>query len=88
MRRLPGVDLALLPFWYVEGESNRRMVAEVIRPKRIVGMHLPPSEWPAVSEKLRAAGVQVVLPRDPRDAGRSDALSREPHMIFEGCRTT
>ena len=73
MRRLPGVDLALLPFWYVQGESNRRMVAEAIRPKRIVGMHLPPSEWPAVSEKLRAAGIQAVLPRDP---GTPVALTR------------
>ena len=73
LRQLPDVDLALLPFWYVQGESNRRMVAEAIRPKRIVGMHLPPSEWPAVSEKLRGAGVQIVLPRDP---GTPVALTR------------
>ena len=65
LRQLPAVDLALLPFWYVQSDANRRMVAESIGPKRIVGMHLPPSEWPAVSEKLRAAGVQAVLPRDP-----------------------
>lgn len=65
LRQLPGVDLALLPFWYVQSDANRRMVAESIRPRRIVGMHLPPSEWPTVDEKLRAAGVQAVLPRDP-----------------------
>ena len=65
LRQLPAVDLALLPFWYVQSDANRRMVAESIRPKRIVGMHLPPLEWPAVSDKLRAAGVPAVLPRDP-----------------------
>jgi L-ascorbate metabolism protein UlaG (beta-lactamase superfamily) len=68
LRSLPGVDLALLPFWYVQGETSRHMVAESIKPKRIVGMHLPPSEWPAVSEKMREAGVHVVLPRDPGTA--------------------
>jgi L-ascorbate metabolism protein UlaG (beta-lactamase superfamily) len=68
LRSLPAVDLALLPFWYVQSEASRRMVAESIKPKRIVGMHLPPPEWLAVSEKLRAAGVHVVLPRDPGTA--------------------
>jgi L-ascorbate metabolism protein UlaG (beta-lactamase superfamily) len=68
LRSLPGVDLALLPFWYVQTDASRRMVAEAIKPKRIVGMHLPPSEWPAVSDKLRGAGIQVVLPRDPGTA--------------------
>jgi L-ascorbate metabolism protein UlaG (beta-lactamase superfamily) len=68
LRQLPGVDLALLPFWYLQTDASRRMVAEAIKPKRIVGMHLPPAEWPAVSEKLRAAGVHVVLPRDPGTA--------------------
>ena len=36
---LPRVDVALLPFWYLSDEGNRRFVAEAIRPRRIVAMH-------------------------------------------------
>ena len=40
LRTLPQVDTALLPFWYVLDEANRRFVATSIAPRRIVGMHL------------------------------------------------
>lgn len=73
LRALPGVDLALLPFWYVLDDANRRFVAESIRPRRIVAMHLPPGDAARVSATLQAANVPVVLPPEP---GSPVALER------------
>ena len=65
LRTLPKVDTALLPFWYVLDEANRRFVATSIAPRRIVGMHLPRADAAEVARKLRAAGVEVDLPPEP-----------------------
>ena len=73
MRGLPKVDLALLPFWYLTSAASRRMVEQAIAPRRIAGMHLPPSEAAGLAAKLRAAGVDAVLATDP---GQTVALDR------------
>ena len=65
LRTLPKVDTALLPFWYVLDEVNRRFVATSIAPRRIVAMHLPRADAAEVARKLRAAGVEVDLPPEP-----------------------
>jgi len=44
LRRLPTVDVALSPFWYLQSRSGRELVARVIRPASVVAMHLPPGE--------------------------------------------
>jgi hypothetical protein len=65
LRMLPKVDTALLPFWYVLDEANRRFVATSIAPRRIVGVHLPRADAAEVARTLRAAGVEVDLPPAP-----------------------
>jgi L-ascorbate metabolism protein UlaG (beta-lactamase superfamily) len=54
LRSLPRIDLAFLPFWYVADEANRRFVADSIRPRRIVAMHIPPGDSKQVEASLRA----------------------------------
>ena len=54
LRSLPPVDTALLPFWYVMDDSNRRFVASSIGPRRILGIHLPPSEAADMTKRLSA----------------------------------
>jgi L-ascorbate metabolism protein UlaG (beta-lactamase superfamily) len=70
LRSLPQIDTALLPFWYVQSDSNRRFVASSIRPRRILGMHLPPTDVADVTRSLAtipnltlltAAGMRVGL---------------------------
>jgi len=73
LRALPRVDLALLPFWYVLDPTNRRLVADVIGPRQVVGMHLPPGDAGRVAAALREANVPVVLPPEP---GSSVTLGR------------
>lgn len=61
LRGLPRVRLALLPFWYVLNETNRRVVRESIAPDRIVAMHLPPQDADEVRRTLREAQVDATL---------------------------
>ena len=54
LRSLPPVDTALLPFWYVMDDGNRRFVTSSIGPRRILGMHLPPSDAADMTKRLSA----------------------------------
>jgi hypothetical protein len=53
LESLVPVDVALLPFWYVADESNRRFVAHSIHQRRIVAMHIPPRDADKIREALR-----------------------------------
>ena len=68
LRSLPPVDLAFLPFWYVSDAGNRRMVADAIRPGRIVAMHVPPGDVSKVDATLRAEKVTAVVAASPGSA--------------------
>lgn len=65
LKSLPSVDLALLPFWYVADEGNRRIVTQAIRPRRLVAMHVPPGDAEKVAAGLRAAKVGAVIAAVP-----------------------
>lgn len=65
LKSLPQADLALLPFWYVSDAGTRRMVADTIRPRRVVAMHIPPADVSKVGEALRASGGISVLASSP-----------------------
>jgi L-ascorbate metabolism protein UlaG (beta-lactamase superfamily) len=70
LRSLPKADVALLPFWYVLDDASRRFVADAIGPRRIVAIHLPPADAADVTRRIRAAGVDVLLPPEPGAAIR------------------
>ena len=73
LKTLPPVYIGLLPFWYLTGESGRSVVADAIRPRRIVAMHLPPEDAAKVEAQLRAANVRAVVaarPGTPLSIGR------------------
>ena len=68
LKTLPAVDVAFLPFWYVSDADARRMVSAVIRPQRVVAMHVPPEEARTVRDALRASDGAVVLASAPGSA--------------------
>ena len=68
LRSLPPIDLAFLPFWYVSDADNRQMVADVIRPRRIVAMHVPPVDVAKVEAALRSVNVRAVIAATPGTA--------------------
>ena len=61
LRSLPQIDTALLPFWYVLDERNRRFVASSINPARILGIHLPPEDAADVTKRLAAVPKLTLL---------------------------
>lgn len=65
LKPLPSVDLAFLPFWYLTDVSNRRMVADAIRPRRIVAMHVPPGDAEKIDAALRAANAEAQIAAVP-----------------------
>ena len=73
LRSLPSIDLALLPFWYVSDDANRRLVADSIQPRRIVAMHVPPGDASKIEAALRAANVGAQIAVLP-----GSALARQP----------
>jgi L-ascorbate metabolism protein UlaG (beta-lactamase superfamily) len=78
LRSLPPVDLAFLPFWYVTDVTNRLMVGDAIRPRRIVAMHVPPADAAAVTSSLREARVRAVVAAVPASAISVESAAPKP----------
>jgi L-ascorbate metabolism protein UlaG (beta-lactamase superfamily) len=65
LESLPAIDVALVPHWYLQTDANRTLVRDVIRPRRIVAMHMPATEADAVRRSFAAAGVTAALLATP-----------------------
>ena len=61
LRKLPAVQVGVLPYWYALDDRERQFVARAIRPSRIIGMHLPPEEAKDVSAKVGGVPNLVLL---------------------------
>jgi L-ascorbate metabolism protein UlaG (beta-lactamase superfamily) len=68
LKSLPPVDLAMLPFWYLTDERNRRLVGEVIQPRRIAAMHVPQRDAETIEAAVRAAHSGAVVATVPGSA--------------------
>lgn len=62
LKGLPRVEVGLLPYWFVLGESSRTFVETSIRPGRVLAMHIPPSEAAGVGSKLPPATTALTRP--------------------------
>jgi L-ascorbate metabolism protein UlaG (beta-lactamase superfamily) len=58
------IDLLFLPYWDVSA-ATQKLIAERIRPARIVAMHVPPSELKLQGKTVVAAYPQAVLFEKP-----------------------
>jgi L-ascorbate metabolism protein UlaG (beta-lactamase superfamily) len=47
---LKGIDIALLPSWFLTGESGKKIVERHIKPKHIIAVHVGPND----AEQIRA----------------------------------
>ena len=66
LARLPPVDVALVPFWFLTDVGTAtNTVAAVIRPRHMIGLHLPAADAAKASETLTAARITARLLRTP-----------------------
>jgi L-ascorbate metabolism protein UlaG (beta-lactamase superfamily) len=61
LRGLPRVDVALVPYWFMLDDANRRFVSQSIVPRRVLAMHLPPRDAADAGRKLSAPNVAATL---------------------------
>jgi 7,8-dihydropterin-6-yl-methyl-4-(beta-D-ribofuranosyl)aminobenzene 5'-phosphate synthase len=57
-----GVDVLFLPYWDTSSAA-KNIIAERIRPRSLVGMHIPPAGLAAVSAKMREAYPDAIVLR-------------------------
>jgi L-ascorbate metabolism protein UlaG (beta-lactamase superfamily) len=63
---LPAVDVALVPFWFLTNATTARTtVAGVMKPKHVVGLHLPSADAEDAVRTLRERGLNAPLLRVP-----------------------
>ena len=49
-----GIDVAFIPYWFLESATGRAIVRDVIKPKQVVTVHIPPEEAAQATQKTRA----------------------------------
>ena len=49
------IDYAFIPYWFLTDAEGRRIVNEIIRPRRVIAMHIPPAEMEVERKKILAA---------------------------------
>ena len=50
-----GIDIAILPFWFLVEKDGPRIVREYIKPKHIIAVHISPIQIKRVTEQIKEA---------------------------------
>jgi L-ascorbate metabolism protein UlaG (beta-lactamase superfamily) len=50
-----GIDIAILPFWFLLGKDGATVVREQIKPKQIIAVHISPIQVKKVTEQIKQA---------------------------------
>ena len=48
------IDYAFIPYWFLTDAEGRRIVTEIIRPRKIIAMHIPPADLEIERKKILA----------------------------------
>jgi L-ascorbate metabolism protein UlaG (beta-lactamase superfamily) len=56
-----GIDIALLPFWFMVDDAGRTIIDRHIKPKQIVALHIPPQESEKWAGEVRAAYPAAII---------------------------
>lgn len=55
-----GIDVAILPYWYLLTAEGRAAVKKLVNPKQIIAVHIQPLEAAAVIERLKQADPNII----------------------------
>ena len=56
-----GIDYAFIPYWFLTDAEGQKIVREIIRPRNIIAMHIPPADAAAEREKILAAFPDAIV---------------------------
>ena len=55
-----GIDVAILPYWYLLTADGRAAVKKLINPKQIIAVHIQPLEAEQVIERLKKVDPGII----------------------------
>ena len=62
LRNLPRVDVAVMPYWHLLNSTRRnKTIVPIIRPARMVGMHLAPDDAAEAQREIAAGKLDATL---------------------------
>jgi L-ascorbate metabolism protein UlaG (beta-lactamase superfamily) len=59
------IDVALLPFWFLISDAGRAIVNDLIKPKHIVALHIPPQEAERWAQQIKTAYPEAMICAEP-----------------------
>jgi len=55
-----GIDVAFIPYWYLLSSQGRSIVRDLIKPKRILAVHISPAQAVQVTEQLKSLAPEAI----------------------------
>lgn len=61
--RLPeeGIDIAFIPYWYLQSNNGRTLVRDHIRPKQVIAVHVGPDGGERVAAQIKKTNPEVTV---------------------------
>lgn len=60
-----GIDVALLPFWFLISDAGRAIVNDHIKPRHIVALHIPPQGAENWARQVKASYPEAMICAEP-----------------------
>ncbi len=60
-----GIDVALLPFWFLISDAGRAVVNDQIKPRHIVALHIPPQGAEMWARQIKASYPDAMICAEP-----------------------
>ena len=65
-----GVDVACIPYWWLQSTDSQSFVTRVLKPKQIIAIHIPPAEAEQVKNQIQPLFPKAVLFTTPNQTHR------------------
>lgn len=56
-----GVDVACIPYWWLQSTDSQLFVTRVLKPKQIIAIHIPPAEAEQIKNQIQPLFPKAVL---------------------------
>lgn len=56
-----GIDVAFIPFWYLQSNSGRTLIRDHIRPKQIIAVHVTPADAESIATQIKQTNPEATV---------------------------